>query len=161
MTDVCELIHVATRGAEFTWVRHHGVRDYCDTGLISRVIPSLITDDENMSLTLVSSSEEIYLVLKDMDRDNAPRLDGFNRHFFVSCWTTVGADVTSAIQFFFQHGSLPASFNSSMIILIPKVDHAVTIKEYRPIALSNFVFKIIPKILSLRLASIASRIISP
>ncbi|KAL6132643.1 hypothetical protein ACLB2K_064883 [Fragaria x ananassa] len=34
-------------------------------------------------------------------------------------------------------------------------------KEYRPIALSNFVFKIIPKILSLRLASIASRIISP
>ncbi|XP_004292086.1 PREDICTED: uncharacterized protein LOC101295596 [Fragaria vesca subsp. vesca] len=30
--------------------------DYCDTGLISRVIPSLITDDENMSLTSVPSS---------------------------------------------------------------------------------------------------------
>ncbi|KAL6210755.1 hypothetical protein ACLB2K_015987 [Fragaria x ananassa] len=25
MTDVCELIHVATRGAEFTWVRRRGV----------------------------------------------------------------------------------------------------------------------------------------
>lgn len=96
-----------------------------------------------------------------MDPDSAPGLDGFNGLFFVSCWATVGADVTSAIQFFFQHGSLPASFNSSMIILIPKVDHAVTIKEYRPIVLSNFVFKIIPKILSPWLASIASRIISP
>ncbi|KAL6178468.1 hypothetical protein ACLB2K_049986 [Fragaria x ananassa] len=135
--------------------------NYCDTGLISWVIPSLITDDENMSLTSVPSSEEIYLALKDMDPDSAPGRDGFNGHFFVSCWATVGADVTLVIQFFFQHGSLPASFNSSMIILIPKVDHAVTIKEYRPISLSNFVFKIIPKIMSLRLAFIASRIISP
>ncbi|KAL6128598.1 hypothetical protein ACLB2K_071953 [Fragaria x ananassa] len=85
---------------------------YCDTRLISRAIPSLITDDENMSLTSVPSSEEIYLALKDMDPDSAPGHDGFNGHFFVSCWATVGADI-------------------------------------------------IPKILSLRLASIASRIISP
>ncbi|KAL6218957.1 hypothetical protein ACLB2K_012164 [Fragaria x ananassa] len=223
MIDVCKLIHVATKGAEFTWARHRGVRgnveerlDRCLANLPwldswdsfdCCTIPRLCSDHNPIMMTFSTafgarqslfrfrrmwrvdanlaalvalqndisysggtdddyakefpSSEEIYLALKDMDPDSALGLDGFNGHFFVSCWATVGAGVTSVIQFFFQHGSLPASFNSSMIILIPKVDHAVTIKEYRPIALSNFVFKIIPKILSLWLGSIALRIISP
>jgi hypothetical protein len=56
---------------------------------------------------------------------------------------------------------LPTTFNSSLITLIPKVENADTITQFRPIALANFVFKIIPKILSLRIAAIASRIISP
>ncbi|KAL6209299.1 hypothetical protein ACLB2K_020241 [Fragaria x ananassa] len=193
MTDVCELIHVATRGAEFTWVHRRGVRgnveerlDRCLANLPwldswdsfdCCTLPRLRSDHNPIMMTFsnvlghakvyfglggcVPSSEEISLALKDMDPDSAPGPDGFNGHFFVSCWATVDADVTSAIQFFFQHESLSASFISSMIILIPKVDHAVTINEYRPIALSNFVFKVIPKIMSLRLAFIASRIISP
>lgn len=135
--------------------------DYSDTGLIGRVIPSMVNDAENGSLTTIPSSEEIFLAVKDMDPDSAPGPDGFNGHFFVSCWNIVGADVTAAIQYFFHTGLLPSSFNSSMIILIPKVDNADSIKQFRPISLANFVFKIIPKILSLRLASIASRIISP
>ncbi|KAL6203455.1 hypothetical protein ACLB2K_027155 [Fragaria x ananassa] len=132
-----------------------------ETGLISRVIPSMVTDDENVSLTDIPSSEEIFFAIKGMDLDSAPGPDGFNGHFFIACWDVVGADVTSAIQFFFQHGTLPVSFNSSLIILIPKVDHADSIKQFRLIALANFVFKINPKILSIRLASVASRIISP
>lgn len=68
--------------------------DYIDTGLIGRVIPSLVTDAENGSLTAIPSSEEISLAVKDMDPDSAPGLDGFNGHFFISCWQTVGADVT-------------------------------------------------------------------
>ncbi|XP_062028531.1 uncharacterized protein LOC133744441 [Rosa rugosa] len=135
--------------------------DTHDTGLISRVIPSMVTDDENVSLMAFPSSEEILLAIKGMDLDSVPGPDGFNGHFFIACWDVVGTDVTSAVQFFFHHGTLPGSFNSSLIILIPKVDHTDSIKQFRPIALANFVFKIIPKILSIRLASIASRIISP
>ncbi|PRQ36764.1 putative RNA-directed DNA polymerase [Rosa chinensis] len=57
---------------------------------------------------------------------------------------------------------MPSTFNSGLIVLIPKVDHADSITQFPPIALTNFVFKIInPKILALRLASIAARIISP
>ncbi|KAL6144809.1 hypothetical protein ACLB2K_055499 [Fragaria x ananassa] len=96
-----------------------------------------------------------------MDPDSTPGPDGFNGHFFVSCWDIVGQDVVSAVQYFFRTGKLPSSFNSSLIILIPKVEHADCIKNFRPIALANFIFKIIPKIISLRLTEIASRIISP
>lgn len=110
---------------------------------------------------MVPSLDEIFSAVKSMDPDSAPGPDGFNGHFFVSCWDIVCQDVVSAVQYFFQFGTLPASFNSSIIILIPKVEHADSIKQYRPIALANFVAKIIPKILSLRLSEIASRIISP
>lgn len=47
------------------------------------------------------------------------------------------------------------------IVLIPKVDGANIISQFRPIALGNFLFKIIPKIMVDILGVIASRIISP
>ncbi|KAK9949954.1 hypothetical protein M0R45_005462 [Rubus argutus] len=121
----------------------------------------MVTVEENVALTSVPLPEEIWAAIKSMDPDSAPGPDGFNGHFFVSCWDVVGPDVLNAVQYFFNHGQLSPSFNSGLIILIPKVDHADSIKQFRPIALTNFVFKIIPKIIALRLSSIASRIISP
>ncbi|KAL6124854.1 hypothetical protein ACLB2K_077362 [Fragaria x ananassa] len=99
--------------------------------------------------------------IKSMDPDSALGPDGFNGHLFVSCWDIVGQDVVAVVQYFFRIGKLSSSFNSSIIILFPKVEHADCIKNFRPISLANFIFKIIPKIISLRLTEIASRIISP
>ncbi|KAL6135028.1 hypothetical protein ACLB2K_067256 [Fragaria x ananassa] len=116
---------------------------------------------ENEKIIALPSHEEVLSALKGMDSASAPGPDGFNGYFFVSCWDIVGDEVVAAVQYFFRFGTLPASFNSSLITLIPKVDHVDTIMQFRPIALANFVFKIIPKIISIRLAPIASRIISP
>jgi len=55
---------------------------------------------------------------------------------------------------------LPNNFNSNVIVLIPKIPGAKSMGDYRPIALANFQFKIITKILADRLACITSRIIS-
>jgi len=51
--------------------------------------------------------------------------------------------------------------NSNVISLIPKIQGAEYIKDYRPIVVVNFKFKIISKILADRLALVAARIISP
>ncbi|XP_062014798.1 uncharacterized protein LOC133731445 [Rosa rugosa] len=67
--------------------------DYQDNGLVSNVIPSLVTEEENCALTSVPLSEEIWAVVKSMDLDSAPGPDGFSGQFFVSCWEIVGADV--------------------------------------------------------------------
>lgn len=52
------------------------------------------------------------------------------------------------------------NLNASLLILIPKVPGANKLDNYRPIALANFQFKIITKIIVDRLGLIASRIIS-
>jgi len=48
-----------------------------------------------------------------------------------------------------------------MVSLIPMIVGAESIKDYRPIFVANFKFKIISKILADRLALVAARIISP
>lgn len=50
--------------------------------------------------------------------------------------------------------------NSNFSILIPKVDSAATLNKYKTIILGDFFFEIIFKIISDRLASVVSRVVS-
>jgi len=61
---------------------------------------------------------------------------------------------------FFHTSWLPPGFNSNTLVLIPKIANAVKIEQYRPIALANFKFKILSKVLADRLAVILPSIIS-
>jgi len=51
--------------------------------------------------------------------------------------------------------------NSNVVSLIPKIQGVDSIKDYMPIVVANFKFKIISKILMDRVALVAARIISP
>jgi len=51
--------------------------------------------------------------------------------------------------------------NANVVSLIPKIDGTTSIKDFRPIVVTNFKFKIIPKILVNKLVSIIARIVSP
>lgn len=64
-----------------------------------------------------------------------------------------------SVQDFFYTGNLIPNSNSNIIVLIPKVHGATSMGDFRPIALANFEFKIITKILADRLVVIAMRII--
>ena len=62
---------------------------------------------------------------------------------------------------FFQSNWLYPNANSNFLVLILKVEDAISITQFRPIALENFLFKIIPKILAVRLSHVVQHIISP
>lgn len=61
---------------------------------------------------------------------------------------------------FFSKGWIFSSINSNVVTLVPKFVKADKIESFRPIALANFQFKIITKILADRLSLIAPKIIS-
>ncbi|KAL6190620.1 hypothetical protein ACLB2K_037014 [Fragaria x ananassa] len=73
-----------------------------DTGLVERVIPSLVTDDENSLLTSMPSRREIWETIRAMDDYSSPGPDGFGGSFYVHCWSIISDDVVSAIQSFFS-----------------------------------------------------------
>ncbi|KAF7815570.1 reverse transcriptase [Senna tora] len=58
-------------------------------------------------------------------------------------------------------GFLLKDLNRTLITLIPKIDVPEKLKDFRPIGLCNVVYKVITKILVLRLQNIMTRIISP
>lgn len=73
---------------------------------------------------------------------------------------TVGVDVTKEVEQFLNGGPMPVSWNDTMVVLIPKVQHPERLKDLRPISLCNVVYKIASKVLSNRLRSILPYIIS-
>ncbi|CAJ2662070.1 unnamed protein product [Trifolium pratense] len=124
------------------------------------VIPNLVNENVNALLTLIPSYDEIKNAVFSLNKDSAPGPDGYGAFFYQKYWEIINEDVVAAVLQFFTSGWIMPSFNSNTIILIPKTNKADSIDQFRPIAMANFKFKIISKVLADRLASILPSIIS-
>ena len=113
-----------------------------------------------MSLTLPVPISEIEEVIKAENPNKAPGPDGFNAHFFKVFWPIIGNDVCEAITDFFQHSLLLNQVKSTFIVLVPKSENASSPDKFRPISLTNELYKIISRILVHRLRSIIGKILS-
>lgn len=99
------------------------------------------------------TEEEIEKVVKSMPLDKAPGPDEFTRRFFATCWPVIKDDIMSAFDYFFRGDmrGLPA-INKAIVSLLPKVDGAVDVKDFRPVSLVHGAIKIFDKALSNRVA---------
>jgi len=91
----------------------------------------------------------------------APDPDGFQCIFFKQYWHIVGEDIFQMVKRAFETGSFDPTLSDTLISLIPKSDPPKTYKDFRPISLCNIVYKIITKVLVLRLRQILDTIIGP
>ncbi|KAK2352799.1 hypothetical protein QL285_090510 [Trifolium repens] len=128
--------------------------------LAEEVIPHLVTDEVNALMTLLPSHQEIKAAVFSLNKDSAPGPDGFGAFFFQNYWDIVKLDVFNAVLEFFTTSWILPGFNSNIIALLPKTSSATSIDQYRPIAMANFKFKIISKIIADRLANILPSLIS-
>jgi hypothetical protein len=127
---------------------------------IEEVIPSLVTDNTNQMLIMVPSSDEIHSAVFSLNKDSAPGPDDFGVVFFQSYWDIIKSDVEKTVIQFFTSGWILPNFNSNIVALIPKTPNADAMTQFRSIAMVNFKFKIISKILADRLAQIMPSLIS-
>ena len=110
-----------------------------------------IEEDERLSLEKEFSKEEVFQVLREMEGDKAPGLDGFTMAFFHKCWSVVEKDVMDFFDYFHRHSVFETFLNASFLTLIPKKCNAVNIKDFRPISLVGSVYKLLSKVLANRL----------
>ncbi|XP_043703245.1 uncharacterized protein LOC122653468 [Telopea speciosissima] len=125
------------------------------------VIPSVVSNMDNDMLTSIPSQEEIKAAVFDLDPSSAPGPDGFSDTFFRVCWEIIGVEVCRGIQNFFKDGIITKGVNCNFMCLIPKVEGANRVGQFRPLCLGNFFLKIIPKIMATRLSSLLHKLISP
>jgi hypothetical protein len=90
----------------------------------------------------------------------APRPDAFGACFFQTYCDIVHKDVENVVFELLTIDWILPNFNDNTIILIPKTSYVDPIEKFMLIALVNFKFKILSKILADRLATIFSNIIS-
>lgn len=119
-----------------------------------------MTRDQNAKLKEIPSDNEIKEATFSIHPDKAPGPDGFSASFFQANWDAVGPAVIAEVRDFFLSGHLAQSTNNTFVRLIPKSTGAKRTEDYRPIALCNVFYKIISKLLSLRLKPVLATIIS-
>ncbi|XP_056691739.1 uncharacterized protein [Spinacia oleracea] len=111
------------------------------------------------SLIIPISDLEIDTAIKGINVNKAPGLDGFNSLFFHKTWSIVKADIYNEIREFFDTGVLLKPINNTAVTLIPKIQNASTVKDFRPIACCSVVYKIISKILTARMQGVIGKVV--
>ena len=119
-----------------------------------------IGDMERVWLERKFEREEILQVVKELEGDKAPGPDGFSMAFYHHCWRVVEKDILAVFEEFFQHCKFEKSLNATFIALIPKKIDASNVRDFHPISLVGSVYKILAKVLAIRLRVVLDQLIS-
>jgi len=124
------------------------------------IIEKVVSDDDNVMLTAPFQAEEFKDAMFSMHPDKCPDPDGFNPSFFQQFWYVCNSDIFQECCAWLNHNHFPLSLNSTNITLIPKGNEQKTMKDLRPIALCNGLYKLVAKVLANRLKKILHKCIS-
>ena len=131
-----------------------------DTNLLASV-KSLVTNDMNTLLVAPYTKEDVRKALFQIGDMKAPGPDGLHAIFFKRFWHILGDELTKEVLDAIEKKKILDGWNSTNIVLIPKVENLEVITQYRPISLCNVVYKIISKMIANRLKIILPDVISP
>jgi hypothetical protein len=106
------------------------------------------------------SIEEISDAVFQTGPIKAQGLDGFHARFYQKNWEVLRSEVIHAVSHFFATGFMPEGVNDTSIVLIPKIDNPIELKDYRPIGLCNVMYKVVSKCLVNSLRPLLGDIIS-
>jgi hypothetical protein len=96
-----------------------------------------LSDNDRSFLTAPFSIDEIKKVIFEMKHNSAPGPDGFPAEFFQNFWDTIQMDIVHLFNDFYVGNLKIERLNYGMVTLLPKVDNAADMKNFRPICLLN------------------------
>ncbi|XP_059077196.1 uncharacterized protein LOC131876295 [Cryptomeria japonica] len=131
-----------------------------EEGAILDCIPQLVSAEMNGVLLCPILLPELEKVVFNMKKGKAPGPDGFPIEFFQEFWEIIKFDLLEVIQESHRNKQMLKSMNSTFLALIPKMEGANRLAQFRPIALCNVVYKIITKLIAERLKPLLGSLIS-
>jgi hypothetical protein len=96
-----------------------------------------------------------------MEHNKAPGPDGFPAEFYQTFWDTIKMDLLDLFSCLHVGQLELFRLTFGEIILLPKVNEAERIQQYRPICLLNVSFKIVTKVATIRLNTVADHVVRP
>ncbi|XP_062014482.1 uncharacterized protein LOC133731021 [Rosa rugosa] len=135
----------------------HGPRDWDD---VLNLVDPIISPEMNASLLAPVSVQEIHDAVFQLGPLKAPGPNGFSGIFYQCYWNIVNKVIVEATTDFMSTGTLLHSINKTNLVLIPKIQAPTLPSHFRPIALCNFSYKILAKVLTNRLQPLMPDIIT-
>ena len=127
---------------------------------VVEAIDPKVSDEMNQSLIKQFTKDEIEAALKQIHPTKSPGLDGMPAIFYQKYWDIVGNDVVCMVLNVLNSNISMTNINKTFITLIPKTNNLAKMTKFRPISLSNVIYKLISKVLANCLKSILPQIIS-
>lgn len=118
-------------------------------------------DEEKDWIGRAVLEEEIKYRLWNLKPFKALGPDGLHVTFFQHYWQVVRSSVCQEVKNIFLMGVVPDYLNRTLITLIPRCQNPKTLSNFRPISLSNSVYKIVSKIIVGRIKPMLNRLIAP
>ncbi|CAK9139583.1 unnamed protein product [Ilex paraguariensis] len=75
-------------------------------------------------------------------------------------WDIIQNDLLNAANYYLEGGEVSSSINSTLLTLIPKVQHPRSFSEFQQISLCNFMYKILSKLVVVKLKILIPKLIS-
>lgn len=120
-----------------------------------------VSKEANAKLCRGLSLGELYEALNGMESGKAPGIDGLPVDFYKSFWTELGRDLLSVLNESLAEGLLPLSCRRAVLTLLPKKGDLTDIKNWRPVSLLCSDYKLLSKVLAIRLAKVVNQVIHP
>ena len=127
--------------------------------VLEGVLP-VVNDEMNEGLNRPFEPNEVQGTLKQMEVGTAPGSDGLPPLFYKQYWSKVEQEVTSVVLAILNSGIVPSQLNHTFLTLIPKIHSPRKVTYFRPITLSNVLYKIVAKVLANRLKILLPKLIS-
>ncbi|XP_060202575.1 uncharacterized protein LOC132630997 [Lycium barbarum] len=121
----------------------------------------MVDQDTNNQLVSMPTLEEVKKVVFELFAYSAGGPDGMIGIFYHVCWDIVSADVYILVKASFDSQTLPKSVTHTNLVLLPKKNNIETFADMRPISLSNFINKVISRVVQDKLEGILPSLISP
>ena len=119
-----------------------------------------LSNDQKLICDNDISIKECHDALLTFKFNKSPGNDGLTSEFYKSFWETISNDLIQCINDIKKFGSLTHSKKQAVITLIEKKGKdRLFLKNWRPISLLNVDYKIITKVLAIRLKQVLPEII--
>jgi hypothetical protein len=120
-----------------------------------------VSDEENEILIADFTENEVREAVFQMEHNKSPGPDDFPAEFYQVFWGVIKDDPLAMFHDFHKDNLDLFSLNFGIITLIPKIENATKIQQYRLICVLNVSFKIFTKVGTNRLNKVARTVVSP
>jgi hypothetical protein len=115
---------------------------------IIKDVPRMFSNAESDEIRAPITIKELESTIKNLPKEKSPGLNGWTQELFLSFFDLLGKDLLLAVEESRIKGFIPGILNATFFTLIPKVSKPITFNDFRPIALCNFVYKAIARVIA-------------
>jgi len=123
------------------------------------VINSFVSAFDNEKLISPFTKAEFRIAIFSMHPDKCSGPNGYSPGFYQHFWNLCRDDIFKEYCAWLDIGQFPPDLNITYIALIPKDSSQISMKDWRPVALCNVLYKIISNVLANRLNDVLSQCI--